>query len=175
MSSCCRVTPADHQWWRPGRGPVPRRGAAAAADAAAAFCFELLDAYSGVLAPAPSARLLAGSAANLWGERRPVADDDAATMRTATPFMDLVSQAMARLEYKDAPQVFVIVDNGSDAALRAFVSRYNQIARPFDWKFTTELREFMDRISKHQQQDPQPATLPEAARRTPARITASTT
>jgi transposase len=30
------------------------------------------------------------------------------------PFMDLVAQVMARPEYRDAPRVFVIVDNGSD-------------------------------------------------------------
>jgi transposase-like protein len=31
-----------------------------------------------------------------------------------TPFMDLMSQVMTRPEYKQAPRVFVIVDNGSD-------------------------------------------------------------
>jgi transposase len=31
-----------------------------------------------------------------------------------TPFMDLMSQVMSRPEYKHAPRVFVIVDNGSD-------------------------------------------------------------
>jgi hypothetical protein len=31
-----------------------------------------------------------------------------------TPFMDLMDQVMSRPEYKDAPRVFVIVDNGSD-------------------------------------------------------------
>jgi transposase len=31
-----------------------------------------------------------------------------------TPFMDLIGQVMSRPEYKDAPRVFVIVDNGSD-------------------------------------------------------------
>jgi DDE superfamily endonuclease len=31
-----------------------------------------------------------------------------------TPFMDLVAQVMARPEYKNAPRVFVVVDNGSD-------------------------------------------------------------
>jgi transposase len=30
------------------------------------------------------------------------------------PFMDLMSKVMSRPEYKDAPRVFVIVDNGSD-------------------------------------------------------------
>src|SRR5271154_4732172 len=30
------------------------------------------------------------------------------------PFMDLVGQVMAHPEYKDAPRVFVVVDNGSD-------------------------------------------------------------
>ena len=31
-----------------------------------------------------------------------------------TPFMDLMGQVISRPEYKDAPRVFVIVDNGSD-------------------------------------------------------------
>ncbi|MFZ0191209.1 MAG: IS630 family transposase, partial [Streptosporangiaceae bacterium] len=31
-----------------------------------------------------------------------------------TPFMDLIGQVMKRPEYKNAPRVFVIVDNGSD-------------------------------------------------------------
>ena len=31
-----------------------------------------------------------------------------------TPFTDLMGQVMSRPEYKDAPRVFVIVDNGSD-------------------------------------------------------------
>jgi transposase len=30
------------------------------------------------------------------------------------PFMDLVGQVMARPEYRDAPRVFIVVDNGSD-------------------------------------------------------------
>jgi transposase len=40
----------------------------------------------------------------------------AATPHTTgiTPFMDLIGQVMSRPEYKDAPRVFVIVDNGSD-------------------------------------------------------------
>src|SRR5579859_101612 len=126
------------------------------------------------------------------------------------PFMDLIGQVMSRPEYKDAPRVFVIVDNGSDhrgqaavtrlarahpnaimihtpvhaswlnqietffsviqkkvvtpndfasleqlsATLLGFVDRYNQTARPFSWKFTaSDLRDLMDRISRHEQQD----------------------
>jgi transposase len=40
----------------------------------------------------------------------------ASTPRTTgiVPFMDLVGQVMARPEYREAPRVFVIVDNGSD-------------------------------------------------------------
>jgi transposase len=137
------------------------------------------------------------------------------------PFMDLAGQVMTRPEYKNAPRVFVIVDNGSDhrgqaaisrlrtahpnaimihtpvhaswlnqieiffsviqkkvvtpndfdsleelsATLLAFISRYNQTARPFSWKFTaSELRDLMDRISQHDQQDtPQDEPLPQAA------------
>ena len=40
-----------------------------------------------------------------------------------TPFMDLMSQVMNRPEYKDAPRVFVIVDNGSDHRGQAAIDR----------------------------------------------------
>ena len=37
--------------------------------------------------------------------------------------------------------------------LLAFVDRYNQTARPFNWKFTaSDLPDLMDRISRHEQQ-----------------------
>jgi transposase len=39
------------------------------------------------------------------------------------PFMDLVAQVMARPEYKNAPRVFVIVDNGSDHRGQAAAGR----------------------------------------------------
>ena len=39
------------------------------------------------------------------------------------PFMDLAGQVMARPEYKNAPRVFVIVDNGSDHRGQAAVGR----------------------------------------------------
>ena len=39
------------------------------------------------------------------------------------PFMDLIGQVMSPPEYKDAPRVFVIVDNGSDHRGQAAVSR----------------------------------------------------
>jgi transposase len=137
-----------------------------------------------------------------------------------TPFMDLMSQVMSLPEYKDAPRVFVIVDNGSDhrgqAAVRrlhdawpnaimihtpvhaswlnqaeiffsitqkkvispndfasldelartllAFVDRYNQTARPFNWKFTAaDLARLLDRISAREHAARKPAELPEAA------------
>ena len=136
------------------------------------------------------------------------------------PFMDLIGQVMTLPEYKDAPRVFVIVDNGSDhrgqAAVRrlhdawpnaimihtpvhaswlnqaeivfsitqkkaispndfasleelastllAFVDRYNQTARPFNWKFTAaDLARLLDRISVREDAAPKPADLPEAA------------
>jgi transposase len=136
------------------------------------------------------------------------------------PFMDLIGQVMTLPEYKDAPRVFVIVDNGSDhrgqAAVRrlhdawpnaimihtpvhaswlnqaeivfsitqkkaispndfasleelastllAFVDRYNQSARPFNWKFTAaDLARLLDRISVREDAAPKPADLPEAA------------
>ena len=40
-----------------------------------------------------------------------------------TPFMDLIGQVMTRPEYKDAPRVFVIVDNGSDHRGQAAIGR----------------------------------------------------
>lgn len=40
-----------------------------------------------------------------------------------TPFMDLIGQVMSRPEYKDAPRVFVIVDNGSDHRGQAAADR----------------------------------------------------
>jgi transposase len=46
------------------------------------------------------------------------------------------------------------------ATLLAFIDRYNQAARPFNWKFTAaDLTRFLDRISGNQE----PASLPEAA------------
>jgi transposase len=136
------------------------------------------------------------------------------------PFMDLMGQVMSLPEYKDAPRVFVIVDNGSDhrgqAAVRrlhdawpnaimihtpvhaswlnqaeiffsitqkkaltpndfasldelastllAFVDRYNQTARPFNWKFTAaDLARLLDTISAQEHAAQNPAELPQAA------------
>jgi transposase len=137
------------------------------------------------------------------------------------PFMDLAGQVMARPEYRDAPRVFVIVDNGSDhrgkaaiARLRrahpnaimihtpvhaswlnqieiffsiiqkkavspndfpsleklsetllTFVNRYNQTAKPFNWKYTAaDLKDLLHRISEHEKQDTRRQTdLTEAA------------
>jgi transposase len=39
------------------------------------------------------------------------------------PFMDLAGQVMARPQYKNAPRVFVIVDNGSDHRGQAAITR----------------------------------------------------
>ena len=39
------------------------------------------------------------------------------------PFMDLMGQVISQPEYKDAPRVFVIVDNGSDHRGQAAISR----------------------------------------------------
>jgi hypothetical protein len=136
------------------------------------------------------------------------------------PFMDLMGQVMSLPDYKDAPRVFVIVDNGSDhrgqtavtrlhdawpnaimihtpvhaswlnqaeiffsitqkkalspndfasldalaVTLLAFVDRYNQTARPFNWKFTAaDLARLLDKISARDDAAPKPAELPEAA------------
>jgi transposase len=42
------------------------------------------------------------------------------------PFMDLIGQVMKRPEYKDAPRVFVIVDNGSDHRGQAAADRLRE-------------------------------------------------
>ena len=51
------------------------------------------------------------------------------------------------------------------ATLLGFVDRYNQTARPFNWKFTaSDLHDLMDRISRREQQhDPHDESLPKAA------------
>ena len=43
------------------------------------------------------------------------------------PFMDLVAQVMTRPEYKGAPRVFVIVDNGSDHRGQAAAARLRDV------------------------------------------------
>jgi hypothetical protein len=44
------------------------------------------------------------------------------------------------------------------------VDRYNQTARPFNWKFTAaDLARLLDRISADEHAAPQPAELSEAA------------
>jgi transposase len=130
------------------------------------------------------------------------------------PFMDLAGQVMARPEYKDAPRVFVIVDNGSDhrgkkaagrlrkahpnaimihtpvhaswlnqveiffsviqkkvvspndfpsleklsGTLLAFIDRYNQTAKPFNWKYTAQdLKDLLRRITEEHDTGQQPA------------------
>jgi transposase len=136
------------------------------------------------------------------------------------PFMDLMTQVMSQPPYKNAPRVFVIVDNGSDhrgqaaikrlhdawpnaimihtpvhaswlnqaeiffsitqkkvispndfasleelaGTLLAFVDRYNQAARPFNWKFTAaDLTRVLDRISAREHTPKNPAEPPKAA------------
>jgi len=45
------------------------------------------------------------------------------------PFVDLIGQVMGHPEYKDAPRVFVIVDNGSDHRGKAAISRLRKAHR----------------------------------------------
>ena len=42
------------------------------------------------------------------------------------PFMDLVAQVMERPEYRDAPRVFVVVDNGSDHRGKTAIDRLHK-------------------------------------------------
>ncbi len=50
------------------------------------------------------------------------------------------------------------------ATLLAFTGRYNQTARPFNWKFTAaDLARLLERISAREEPPGKPASLPEAA------------
>ena len=50
------------------------------------------------------------------------------------------------------------------ATLLAFTRRYNQTARPFNWKFTAaDLARLLERISAREEPPGKPASLPEAA------------
>ncbi len=61
-----------------------------------------------------------------------------------------------------SPNDFAGLDELSRTLL-AFVDRYNQTARPFNWKFTaSDLTGLLRRISEHEQ-PAQPAVLPQAA------------
>jgi len=47
-----------------------------------------------------------------------------------------------------------------EARLAAFESRYNDVARPFNWKFTRhDLDRLLNRIAAHEQQAPAPLAL----------------
>jgi len=50
------------------------------------------------------------------------------------------------------------------ATLLAFTGRYNQTARPFNWKFTAaDLARLLERISAREEPPGQPDSLPDAA------------
>jgi hypothetical protein len=56
------------------------------------------------------------------------------------------------------------------ATLLAFTDRYNQTARPFDWKFTAaDLATLLSQITAHR--EPPSPSLPEVARQTPGELT----
>ena len=62
-----------------------------------------------------------------------------------------------------SPNDFASLDELAGTLL-AFVDRYNQGARPFNWKFTAaDLARFLGRISAHERAAREPAELPEAA------------
>ncbi len=62
-----------------------------------------------------------------------------------------------------SPNDFASLDELARTLL-AFVNRYNQTARPFNWKFTAaDLGRLLDRISAREQTARKPAKLPEAA------------
>jgi hypothetical protein len=54
------------------------------------------------------------------------------------------------------PNDFTDLDQVQDR-LAAFEHRYNQTARPFQWKFTTtDLQDLLARIERHEQTEPDP-------------------
>ena len=62
-----------------------------------------------------------------------------------------------------SPNDFASLDELAGTLL-AFVDRYNQTARPFNWKFTAaDLARLLDRISAHEHAAQNLAELPEAA------------
>ena len=62
-----------------------------------------------------------------------------------------------------SPNDFASLDELAGTLL-AFVDRYNQTARPFNWKFTAaDLARLLDRISAREHTAQNPAKLPEAA------------
>jgi DDE superfamily endonuclease len=62
-----------------------------------------------------------------------------------------------------SPSGFASLDELAGTLL-AFVDRYNQTARPFNWKFTAaDLARLLDRISAREHAAQNPAKLPEAA------------
>ena len=62
-----------------------------------------------------------------------------------------------------SPNDFASLDQLAGTLL-AFVDRYNQGARPFNWKFTaTDLARLLDRIGAREDAAPKPAEVPEAA------------
>jgi transposase len=62
-----------------------------------------------------------------------------------------------------SPNDFASLDQLAGTLL-AFVDRYNQGARPFNWKFTaTDLARLLDRIGAREDAAPKPAGVPEAA------------
>jgi hypothetical protein len=61
------------------------------------------------------------------------------------------------------PDDFASLDELAGTLL-AFVDRYNQTARPFNWKYTAaDLARLLDRISAHERAAQNPAELPQAA------------
>jgi hypothetical protein len=62
-----------------------------------------------------------------------------------------------------SPNDFASLDELARTLL-AFVDRYNQAARPFNWKFTAaDLARVLDQISAREHAAQQPAELPKAA------------
>ena len=62
-----------------------------------------------------------------------------------------------------SPNDFASLDQLSSTLL-AFVNRYNQTAKPFNWKYTAaDLNDLLRRISEHDTQDPTEKTSLTAA------------
>ena len=87
-----------------------------------------------------------------WDVRRARLFDRCAPKDGIVPFDALVDQFMSQPPYSKAQRVFVIADNGSahrGQRLLAFGRRYEQIASPFEWKFTrADLKRLLTRLDR---------------------------
>jgi transposase len=95
------------------------------------------------------------------------------------PFMDLAGQVMARPEYRDAPRVFVVVDNGSDHRGKKAIDRLRKahpnaimIHTPVHASWLNQVPVNGDLLLGHPEENRLPERLPQPGEtfRNPARL-----